>query len=48
MSYGVEFHEKGQSKEAAGALKQALNLYKSQEKWDGVARIDAMLREIEG
>jgi hypothetical protein len=40
--------KKGQSKEAAGALKKALNLYRSQKKWEAVARIDAMLRDIEG
>ncbi len=40
--------KKGQSKEATDALKKAQNLYEGQKKWDAVARIDAMLLDIEG
>lgn len=45
---GAMLMKQGRSREAIMELKKSLSLYETQKKWEGVSRVDSMLRELGG
>ena len=45
---GAMLMKQGRSREAITELKKSLSLYETQKKWEGVRRVDSMLRELGG
>ncbi|MEM7724739.1 MAG: tetratricopeptide repeat protein [Cyanobacteria bacterium P01_A01_bin.45] len=43
---GTMFIKQGRSREAIASLRKSLSLYESQKKWEGVRRVDALLRNL--